>query len=165
MPPSNKSFNRTAGTKPKPTAKQKAIKWGAIGFAVLVALVTLLAFFPNFGTMRFGLCRTYLELQEPYPQSLLIMGAYEYGDIAYINYKKVDPFGLESMMDIQCTFGVDEAGWLFLKSVDINGKKKIYPQEEKSRVEKFNKTIMAIDAYRPSLRMPWDIPNDIKEYR
>lgn len=165
--PTNKSFNKTAGA---PTKKKKFSwrKGAAIGGGLLVLVIVGMLFFPYYGTIRYGICRTYIELQEPYPQSIQYINAVE--DAAYTNsvtisYKKIDPFGLEAMNDMQCFFENLPNGGVILKRVDINGKKRKYPQEDPELVKKFNDGIPAIYAYPPSLIMPYILSNDIKEYR
>lgn len=165
--PANQSFNKTAG----PAKKAKKFSWKkgvAIGVGILVLLIVGLFFFPYYGTIRYGICRTYIELQEPYPQSIQYINAVEdvnYTNSVTISYKKVDPFGLEAMNEMQCFFENAPDGGLLLRRVDINGKKRKYPQEDPELVKKFNQSIPAIRAYPPSLIMPYILSDDIKEYR
>lgn len=162
----NASFNKTANA-PKKVKKFSWKKGVAIFFGILILLFLILWYFPYYGTMKYGICRTYVELNEPYPQSIQFVDAVEdpYANSVTIAYKKVDPFGLEAMNDILCTFDTQEDGTLLLKKVDINGRKRLYPQEDPERIKKFNETLPAINAYPPSLIMPYITSTDIKDYR
>ncbi len=162
----NKYFNKTAATTAPKQSKLK--KWGKIIGLVLVAAFLILYYFPYYGTIKYGICRTYIELQEPYPASIQYINAVEdltYTNTVTISYKKVDPFGLEALNEMQCFFQDTPEGAIVLTKVDINGKKRSYPQEDPEIVKEFNKTIPAIQAYPPSLIMPYLLSNDIKEYR
>lgn len=162
----NASFNKTANT-PKKAKKFTWKKGVAIFVGLIVTIFLFMWFFPYYGTIRYGICRTYIELHEPYPQSIQYVDAYEesYYDNVTISYKKTDPFGLEALNEMVCTFETKEDGSILLKSVDINGKKRKYPQEDPELIKKFNQTIPAIRAYPPSLIMPYITSTDIKDYR
>ena len=162
----NESFNKTART-PKKTKKFTWKKGLGIFVGLIVLIFAFMWFFPYYGTIKYGICRTYIELNEPYPQSIQFVDAYEdaYYNQVTISYKKTDPFGLEALNEMVCLFDVKEDGSILLKSVDINGKKRKYPQEAPELIEKFNRTIPAIRAYPPNLIMPYLISTDIKDYR
>lgn len=151
---------------PRQKRKMSRGKKIAIGVLIPILLIVGMFFFPNFGTMRYGYCRTFVELQEPYPSALQIINAYEdlASNMTSISYKRVDPFGLEAMNEIRCFFE-EKDGVFLLKRVDINGKKKIYPQEDPEVVRRFNIGLEAISAYPPDLVMPWIESDDIKSYR
>lgn len=139
----------------------------SIGVGCFFLSILILAFFPNYGTIKYGICKTFIELQEPYPQSVQIINAYEeidYNDSVTISYKKVDPFGLEALNDIQCFFETN-GNHILLKRVDINGKKKIYPQESEEVIRRFNLGLQAIVDHPPNLVMPYITSTDIKSYR
>jgi hypothetical protein len=139
----------------------------AIGGVAFVCFILFFMFFPNYGSIKYGFCKTFIELQEPYPQSIQIINAYEeidYNDSVTISYKKIDPFGLEALNDIQCFFKT-EGNHVLLDRVDINGKKKIYPQEAKEVIDRFNLGLQSIVNYPPNLVMPYITTDDIKSYR
>ena len=164
---SAKDFNKTA-SKEKVKKKKRSWKKGvAIGFGTFVLLIVGAYFLPNYGTINYGICRTFIEMQEPYPQSIQYINAVEdpYTNSVTISYKKIDPFGLEAMNDIQCFIKTAENGAVSLQKVDINGKKKSYPQEDPAVIKKFNMGLIGLFAYPPSLAMPYRPSNDIKDYR
>lgn len=165
---SAKDFNKTVG-KPKKAKPRmnKFLKWGIIGVSTVVLLIVGMFFFPRFGTVNYGICRTFIEMQEPYPQSIQWVHGQEdtYSNSVKIFYKKVDPFGLEAMNEMVCTFEKDQEGNLLLKKVDLNGKKRIYPMESEENVKNFNTGIQGVIANPPSLIMPYKSDADIKTYR
>jgi hypothetical protein len=164
---SAKDFNKTA-TREKVKKKKKSWKKGiAIVFGLLVLLVVGAYFFPYYGTINYGICRTFIELQEPYPQSIQYINAVEdpSTNSVTISYKKIDPFGLEAMNEIQCFIKTADNGAVSLQRVDINGKKKSYPQEDPAVIKKFNMGLIGLFAYPPSLVMPYRMSDDIKNYR
>lgn len=162
----NASFNKTANA-PKKTKKFTWKKGVAIFVGLIVFIFAFMWFFPYYGTMKYGICRTYIELNEPYPQSIQFVDAIEDNDynMVTISYKKIDPFGLEALNEMVCQFDTREDGLLQLKSVDINGKKRKYPQEDPELIKKFNETIPSIYSYPPNLIMPYITSTDIKDYR
>lgn len=162
-----KDFNKTATTGKKEKKPGRAKKWifGVIG--ALVLLIVGAFFFPRYGTINYGICRTFVELQEPYPTAINWVWAWEDtpNNIAYIGYKRIDPFGLESSNEIQCTITNDKDKGPLLTKVDINGKKRKYPQEDPAVLEKFNTGMIGILEHPPSLIMPGNFTGDIQSYR
>lgn len=160
-----------AKKKKKLPFKQRMKRYALYGVIGIVALITLMVFFPYYGTMNYGICRTFVELQEPYPPSIQFTHAVDdtASNLVTIYYKRVDPFGLESLNVIQCVFKTDENGYALsppqLSKIDINGKKREYPQEAKEIVENFNKGIPGIMDNPPDLIMPYTFMDDIKSYR
>lgn len=139
-------------------------KWWWAGGLSIVAYILWWGFSPIEGTILYGVCKTYVERHELYPQNLMFMGAEELGDIVRINYRSTNSFGMESFNYIECKFRKDEKLGLALDSVDINREKK-YPRESKEAVEKFNIGIPAILKNPPNLAYPPRIPASIREYK
>ena len=159
-------FNKTAATgkKQKNSARLKKLAFG--GGALFVLFIVGVIMFPRYGTINFGICKTFVELQEPYPSSINWLWAWDDGaGNVGIGYKRVDPFGLESSNEITCTIHVDEKQIITLEAVDINGKKRKYPQEDPEILKKFNTGLIGLFAYPPDLVLPSDWPADIKDYR
>ncbi len=159
-------FNKTAaaGKKEKNSARLKKLGFGGVAlFGILIAIMFM---FPRYGTINFGICKTFVELQEPYPSSITWLWAWDdsAGNVG-IGYKRVDPFGLQSSNEITCTIHVDEKQNITLESVDINGKKRKYPQEDPDVIKRFNEGLIGLFAYPPSLVLPSEWPADIKDFR
>jgi hypothetical protein len=159
-----KDFNKSAaaGKKKKPGRTKLYIGGGVGLFALLIAIV---AMFPNYGTINYGICKTYVELYEPYPPAIKWVWAWDdRASTVGIGYKRTDPFGIELSYEITCTVKTDENDNITLESVDINGKRQ-YPQESAEAIKKFNVGLYGLFAYPPDLTMPSDFPADIKDYR
>ncbi len=160
-------FNKTASTAPDQKKKMPLGKKLAIGGGGLLVLLIIIVFnFPNYGTINYGICKVYVELTEPYPASIKWMWAWDdHAGQVGIGYKRVDPFGLEYSNEILCTIKTDEQGNLLLDKVDINGRRRVYPQENEELIKKFNMGLGSMFAYPPDLKMPADFPASIKDYQ
>jgi hypothetical protein len=135
--------------------KKNFIKWGAIAVGVLVLGVFGTMLIPYTGTINYGICKIYLEQSEPYPDRIRMASVYEEAGYVYIFFRRTDSFGYQSMNTLECFLGNDEAGNLFVKKVDLNGKNRKYPMEDEGRVKKFNVGIPAIIANPPDLTKPY----------
>ncbi len=148
---------------PKPKKKKSKLLWyilGGLGFLWFLHW----GFSPKEGTILYGICKTYIERNESYPQNLQFLGVEELGEVVRINYRAVDPFGIETLNYVECKFRDDEKYGIALDSVDINREKK-YPREDKAEIERFNAGIPSLLQNRPDLAYPPALPTDIREYK
>lgn len=142
--------------KKKLSPKQKLYWIG--GVCVFLGLLVML-FMPRQGTIQYGICNVFLELSEFYPEQLKPLSVDDYvpiGGPVKITYKRVDPFGVDSVNTIECVFKKDELGkpTTELLKVDINGKARIYGAEDPQYIKKFNLGIPSILGNPPSLTLP-----------
>ena len=149
-----------------PQQKKKLyIAGGVIGF---VGLVTM-AMMPSKGTIYFGICKVFIEQNEPYPTSIRYLLAEEYinWNPIKIFYRRVDTFGANTVEMVDCYFKTDEAGNFIpqLDKVDYNGKVRVYEAEKQEVIDRFNKGIPAILENQPDLTYPWFSLDDIKSYK
>ncbi|MFA7276855.1 MAG: hypothetical protein WC043_08640 [Pseudobdellovibrionaceae bacterium] len=145
--------------------KYKKFLWlGGITFLVISYYFLSL---PAQGTMGYGVCKVFVELTEPYPQSIKILSVFDFRKKIRMTYKKFDTFGNEQVNEIECYFKIDGAGNItnYLDKVDINGKDRAYIVEDPIFVEKFNKTVPALEANPPDLTLPYYKLEDIKTYK
>lgn len=158
-----KSAKRKEGV---PVLKKKAKrskKWWWIGGVFFAAFITAALLVPRMGTIRYGICKTYIELHDPYPESLEFMQASEEGNLVIIDYNRTDSFGQRTLNQLRCVF--DPApNSVALMRVDWNGKAKS-PIEDPAEVKKFNKGIPALLQTKPDLTMPRGLEEDVKDYR
>lgn len=147
-----------------PKKKKKRLYW--IGGGTFFFLIVLMALMPLQGSVQYGICKVYNELNEPYPDQLVYVSV-EDGNPVRIYYKKVDPFGVESVNTIECSFKPDAAGapTTQLTKVDINGKARIYEAESPAAIKRFNSGIPAILDNMPDLTLPNFSLDDIKAYK
>lgn len=139
-----KEASKMKPTKPKKNVNQ--IMYGALGIFLLIVVMMVYSCQPREGSMAFGICSTYLELNTPYPYTLKYTDLEGSRTAVRIYFTGVDPFGEFKQEMLECTFGPDET--MGMKLVEIKRNRRPIDAEE---VKKFNKllpTIMASDPYR-----------------
>lgn len=149
---------------PMSPQKKKKLYWGGgLGFLGLVIMIGMV---PMQGSMRYGICRTYVELSELYPEQIKFLSV-EDGDPVKIFYKKVDPFGADSVNAIECFFKRDSAGNFLdeISKIDINGKFRTYEAEKAENIKRFNTGIPAIIQNPPDLTLPDFSQDNISQYK
>lgn len=153
-----------ANSKAEKPLKKK--KWPYIAGGSVALLLVLIAMMPMQGSERYGICKVFLELSELYPREIKYLSVEDW-DPVKIHYRKVDPFGVESVNLIECYSKRDSAGnQLYeLAKVDINGKARVYEAEKPEVIEKFNKGISAILLNMPDLILPDFSLDDITKYQ
>lgn len=135
--------------------KKKQILFGGIGIVLLVVLLSVYACQPKQGSMAFGICSTFLELNTPYPHTLRFSDLEGSRTAVRIYFTDVDPFGQYRQEMIECTFGPDAKMGMRLAEVKRN-RRPVDP----ALVKEFNitlPTIMASDPYRV-LPPDWENP-------
>lgn len=149
---------------PKKPPKKKINKLWLIPLVVIVGLILDWGLSPIEGTILYGICKTYIEQNDQYPQNLEFLGAEEINEIVRLNYRSVDAFGMQTLNYVECKFREDKDYGVALASVDINREKK-YPEEDPERVKKFNVSMPSLLANPPNLAYPPALPSDIKDYK
>lgn len=155
----------------KKSFEKKLMKGAGIGFGLMLIFVIWAAFQPRQGSLQFGICRTFVELIEPYPQELKVLGAEDYvndyGENRVIMfYRSTDTFGEKKSNTISCIFDTDEQGNILptIKSVDIN-RKRTYEAESPEHIKRFNKGIPALLENSLNVEIPYFDLDDITTYR
>jgi len=157
-------FDQSAKPQDKPKKDSKRAWWlGGIGFFFF--LVIFMLYNPQ-ATIHYGVCKVYIELNEPYPEKIKYLSLEDFGQTLRVIYRRVDPFGVVSVNVAECTFKIeDNALTPYLQSVDINGKQKTYVAEDPKKIEEFNKSVPAIEASPPDLSVPYFPLEDMSQYR
>lgn len=158
-----KTTRSKKGVTPLQRKKSRA-KWFWIGGGAFIAFMLAVFLTPPYGTERFGICKTFVELSDHYPKFLEFVQAYEEDPVVIIDYNRIDSFGQRSLNQIRCYFK-DAPNTYELSRVDINGKARKYSQEDPAYVEKFNAGVPSLLVTTPSLKLPPGLPTDIKDYR
>lgn len=150
----------------EPMSPEKKKKLYIGGGALCFILLVWVAMMPAKGSAFFGICKVYVELSELYPQEIKFLSVEDW-DPVKIFYRKVDPFGVESVNFIECHFKRDSAGNLFyeIAKIDINGKSRTYEAENPEVIERFNKGIGSILQDMPDLTLPMFSVDDITQYK
>ncbi len=160
-----KSAKRKDGIQPLKKPKKKRSKWFWAGIVAFLFVVMAVILNPPHGTINFGLCKAFVEMNDPYPASLEYVQAEEYGNLTILDYNKIDSFGQRTLNQIRCTFKDDPQKGLQLDKVDINGKASKPPQEGQDYIDRFNIGISAILNSHPNLVLPYGLPQKIKDYK
>ena len=157
-----KSAPRKGGVAPLKKQKRRK-KWLMIGGSAVVLFFLAVFLTPPFGSIRYGICKTYVELNDPYPQSLQFVQAEEIGTAVILDYNRIDSFGQRTLNQIRCIFNEDPR-IVLLTRIDVNGRNEKSPLESEDLIKKFNTGIPALIARNPSLVLPDGLPRNIKDY-
>ena len=113
-------------------------------------------FKPFQSSMQYGICKTFIELNVPYPYTLYFSEVLDFTDGSVrVWFSHYDSFGDYRLMPVQCFFAPDETYGLGLSSILI-GRREVDPDI----VKNFNNALPAIFAYPPDLTYPTPLPND-----
>lgn len=140
----------------QPIKNMRQIMYGAGGMALLILILTIYSCQPKDGSMAFGICSTFLELQTPYPHTLNYTDIEGSRTAVRIYFTNIDPFGEFKQEMIECTFGPDEAMGMKLTQVTRNRR-----PVDAALVRKFNITLPTIMASDPYLVLPPDWKNPL----
>ena len=150
-------LSRQFGKDVKGTKKRSWKKWAAGLFTIFAILFYWWGVQPIVynGTILFGLCRTYIELNTQYPERLEFVDLRERGAQVYVEYVTEDTFGQNIPEEGICTFkrGPNQEVLLdtFRLRRGLSNRSYSFPIEEQARIERFNPSIPAIIADPPPL--------------
>jgi len=116
---------------------------------VVLAYMLYLGLKPFEGSIKYGICKIFIEQSVFYPQEIDYLSVEETPTTARIEYTTVNPFGETTYNVMQCTFQTDPVTQYALTEVSLN--RDIIDHE---KVEAFNAGIPAIIANPPSLALP-----------
>ncbi len=102
----NYENTRQAPAKKTLSLKLKIIMWSA-GAAALLILILAVSCTSAQGTIRYGICKTFLELHIDYPLTMRISEVREQQDYARIHFTHLDSFGQYRSSRIECYFEED----------------------------------------------------------
>lgn len=148
-------------------SKKKNRKWlWWVGGIFAFFVVFLVLFYQPVATIHYGICKAYIELNEPYPSKIRYLGYVAQGNSTEVYFRSTDPFGVISVNKMECFFEKDQQGGMSttLARVDLNGRRS-YSVEDPEKVKAFNKTVPAIIASQPNLVIPTFPLQDISRYR
>ncbi len=139
----------------KKAFRRKITKYALIGTAVLACLSAFIWWGnqPILGPPQVGICRTFVELELKYPETLRLSSYEIFEKSQRLYYLFIGPFGEWRSGRVDCKFKTDPAtGGPLLDSVAID--RMPIPQE---RIDLYNKTIPIILASKPNLAIPRSI--------
>lgn len=138
--------NQKKAQKKKRSSNRKKI---FAGVAVLLGLIIYVGLQPLVGTPRYGVCRTFIELQLPYPETLQVNVVEESALAVRVYFSHIDAFGSSRLNMIECEYKTDRNLGLVLSSVYLNR-----VEMPKEMVTMFNYTVPFVLANPPDLRLP-----------
>lgn len=140
----------------KKKRKKKKANW-KLRFGIPFFLLAVLIWYgtrPILGTQDFALCRTFVELQLKYPQTLKVLSSTKFQAEERVYYVYIGPYGERKIEMMSCKFGTDPAsGRKILVEAKLNRK----AMPEKS-VRGFNQGLPYINEMNLEKRAParWD---------
>lgn len=130
---------------------------GFLGFLFLVIILAVFSCGPRKGTILYGICKTYLEQNIAYPETIRPVNVEQFPSATRIYYTSVDPFGQYKLEYIECVYKFDAQNNLSVDKVLINRR-----DEDQDKIDNFNKSLPAVVAGKPDLTLP-PPPPDIEE--
>jgi hypothetical protein len=144
-------------TTPIDPRKLRQIIFGSVGVLLLVIVLVVYAMQPKEGSMAYGICASFLELNIPYPHTVRHTDIEGSRTAVRIYFTHIDPFGEFKLQTIECKFGPDPNTGFRVTQIAFDPNR-INPATrqpvnlvDKKTIERFNMslaTIMASDPYR-----------------
>lgn len=130
-----------------------------IGGILVISVVVYMATRPPVGSLRYGICKTFLELYESYPEYLNFTAVYEESFGAMIDYTTVTETGDLKLSTAECTYQFNDSGARLVK-VTIDGK----PLDPKYARE-FNDILPVLYTYAPDTILPEPLPYNLVDLK
>lgn len=152
----------------KKALSTEGIKYGVGGVITIFILFAIIqSCTPRKGTLLYGICKSFLELQIPYPETIYYARVEQYRKALRIYYNHLDSFGQYQREMIECSFYQDDVKGIQVESIYIDsikpitkkeravGKGRLY-QVEKEYIDLFNNSLSpaAIMSQDPDLILP-----------
>jgi hypothetical protein len=140
--------------------KKRIIRFFIFCFLALFSFAVYWGLRPFQGTLPYGICKTFLELNVPYPETLHVSEAYALRDGSIkIWYAHTDAFGEYRMEFFKCLFLPDpKTGAMSIEKIEHN---RIEMDPEK--VFLYNHAIPYLTTNPPDLSMPKKLPDSLKD--
>lgn len=135
-------------------------KLGVVVAALILSYGIYLLFKPFQGTMKFGICKVFLEQQVQFPQTLRLSVVREFAQSARIWYSHVDAFGAYRLEPMECFYKADERYGAVIDYVTI-GRRQLDPDI----IERFNASIPVIVQNPPDLTLPTGFPDTLTDLK
>lgn len=148
----------TKKKKERAARRKKLALWA--GGAALFALFVYAIFMKSKAGIQYGICKVFIETRVEYPRELRYTAVYLSPNKVRVWYVTHDSFGQKPIERMDCFFGYDPNGQLYLQKAEINR-----GQIDPRAVETFNYAIPAILAYPPDLNYPKGLPEDLKSFQ
>lgn len=152
------AISRSKVKKNKKIALTRRAKIGGYcALSVFLAYGIYLLFKPYEGTMAYGLCKVFIELNTQFPDTIRLSTVEEVGLSVRIWYTQIDSFGAYRLEPMQCFFKEDETYGFILDKVTIK-RREIDP----AIIQSFNRSLPVILANPPDLTLPSPLPDSLE---
>jgi hypothetical protein len=150
----------SAGQKGKKAGKEKKSRLRYyIGIPLgLLVMLYIYGNMPIKGTIKYGICKVFIEQRTLYPEELRFLSLLERPNDVRVEYTFVNEFGETQLNTVTCVYRADPNTTLALSDVIIN-RRKVDAEE----LDKFNQTIPAILAYPPNTNIPGFSSDDLMD--
>jgi len=156
-------------TNPAYIAKQKRKKmiYGGSALAVFVVLGFFVHWLgkPGQGSIYYGACKTFLELQVQFPDYLRLANVIEKQEkdflIVGIWHSRVDGFGQNNMERMDCYFAQNEDKRIILSKALINDRRPVAQEE----IDRFSAVLPTVLSMEMNLDYPLDFPSRIADLK
>lgn len=143
------------------TRQEKLTMLGILGGIILtVILMYFVSTHRDKGTIMFGVCRTFVEMQLVYPPKLAVTEVEQYPMAVRIYYNYTDPYGNLKSEFVECGFEMVPGKGAQATSILLNRK-----EIDHEVIAYFNETIPSIVAGDPDLYLPDRLPDDIESLK
>jgi len=138
--------------------KQQIRRYVIIGVLSFLSYGIYFLFKPFQGTLPYGICKVFLELNVPYPETILLseVSTTRNGSIR-IWFAHIDSFGSYRLESFNCTFAVNQETKMFYLSEAKLGKLDVDPV----LVDGFNKALPYLVTAKLDLNMPTPLPDSL----
>lgn len=130
---------------------------GGSTLAILLVYGVYLLFKPYNGTMAFGICKVFIELNTQFPDTIRLSTVEEVGMSVRIWYTQTDSFGAYRLEPMQCYFKEHPEYGFALDKVTIK-RREIDP----AVIERFNASLPVILQNPPDLALPNPLPDSLE---
>ena len=143
--------NRKEALRLRTQKRKRIILVAGCVFAIFLILVWW-GVQPLRGSIQYGICKAFAELQQIYPTSMDVVQVEVFDKAMRIYYMALDPYGNMRSTMVECRFRPDSRYGLALEKVSFDFDRK--PYNDQKAIAQFNKSIPAIIAANPDLRLP-----------
>jgi hypothetical protein len=131
---------------------------GAAAAFLVISLLVYMAMQPSKGSMAYGICKTFIELNVRFPTTLRLSTVEELGSSVRIWFTSSDTFGSYRLELIQCHYKADPTGQVpFMLERIVRNRREL----DSSAVERFNRVLPALFANPPDLTLPTPITDSL----
>jgi hypothetical protein len=148
--------SQAKGGKKSRSKKTKIRLYAGLGVVAVLGLLIFVGLQPLTGTIKYGICRVFVEQRLTYPTEMKVVSVEERPQDVRMQYAIINEYGEYIVETVTCAFRPDPQNTWALTEVTLN-RQKISGAD----LIPFNATIPFILANPPSLVLPPPMPVDL----